>query len=75
CNVTHKVVPASVLFGSEFHFEEVRSFTEIYSKHFSGNYIPRIDSILLSPVNSEEIYVLSGDSLFKSDNSGSFWPH
>jgi hypothetical protein len=57
----------------DFHFEEVKPFTEITNKYKNPNYLPGIISILTDKVSPKRIYVLTGFGLFKSDNGGLSW--
>jgi len=57
----------------DFHFEEVKPFTEIAIKYKKPNYLPSIISILTDKTNPNIIYVLTGFGLFKSDDGGLSW--
>ncbi|MCI4463930.1 MAG: hypothetical protein JHC30_07180, partial [Caldisericum sp.] len=57
----------------DFHFEEVKPFTQIANKYKNPNYLSSIISILTDKTNPNIIYVLTGFGLFKSDDGGLSW--
>jgi len=55
---------------ADFHFEEVKSFTESVRHFNDGNLTSIISNILINPTNPKGIYVVAGLGTLKSDDRG-----
>jgi len=66
CSLTNQV-------SVDFHFEEVKSFTETINCLGNGNFTSEINNILIDKTNPKGIYVLTGSGMFKSDDGCLNW--